>query len=218
MSGRVVFAGCGPGAADLLTLRAARAIAEADIVIWGRTLLEEAAVREHVRAGAEVIAWPPATMKEVERAYDRARDESLTVVRLKSGDPAVFGQMEPELSAVRERGLAIEVVPGVSALAAAAAALGVELTTAGTLAIVAPGEPRQVGAAALFMPGGDGAAIERALRDQGIGDADPCVIAHRVSWPGELLLACPLIELAERLDDLALGGMTLVVAGAPISR
>ena len=216
--GRVVFAGCGPGAADLLTLRAARRIAEADIVIWGRGLLEDAAVREHARADAEVIAWPPATMREVEAAYDRARDDGLTVVRLKSGDPGVFGAMEPELSAVRERGLAVEIVPGVSALGAAAAALGVELTTAGALALAAAGAPGEVGAAALFMPGDDGAATERALREQGLGDADPCVIAHRVSWPGELLIACPLGELAERLDDLALGGMTLVIGGAPISR
>ncbi|HET8953544.1 MAG TPA: SAM-dependent methyltransferase [Solirubrobacteraceae bacterium] len=218
MSGRVIFAGCGPGAADLLTLRAARAIAEADIVVWGRALLDESAVRDHARPDAEVIAWPPATMREVDAAYDRACDENLTVVRLKSGDPAVFGQMEHELSAVRERGLAVEIVPGVSALGAAAAALGVELTTAGTLAIGAADGPRQVGAAVLFMPGGDGEAAARALRAQGLGDTDPCVIAHRISWPGELVVECPLGELAERLDDLALGGMTLVLAGAPISR
>jgi precorrin-4/cobalt-precorrin-4 C11-methyltransferase len=209
--GRVVFVGCGPGAADLLTLRAARAIAAADIVIWGRSLLVREAVDAHASPGAEVIAWPPATMEDVLRAYDRARAEGLVVARLKSGDPGTFGLMDEELAAARERGLAIDIVPGVSALGAAAAALGTELTRGGPLELSRP----DGGAVtfALFMPGRD---PERELRARGLGGDTPCAILHRLSWPGELVVRCRLDALTEQLADLGLDGKTLIVAGAAL--
>jgi precorrin-4/cobalt-precorrin-4 C11-methyltransferase len=209
--GRVVFVGCGPGAPDLLTLRAADAIAAADVVIWGSSLLAREAVDRHSRAGAEIIEWPPATMRDVLAAYDRARDEGLVVARLKSGDPAVFGVMADELAAVLERGVEVEVVPGVSALGAAAALLGWELTAAGGVAVVRPGEPAR--AAVVFMAGTDPAGTQAELAEQGIGADDPCAIVHRVSWPGEVVVRCRAGEVAEQLADLGLDGLTIVLAG-----
>src|SRR5258707_3866007 len=88
--GKVFLIGGGPGAADLVTLRGARAIARSDIVIWGRPLVTEELVSEHSRPDAEIIAWPPATMAELEAAYDRAAAAGLTVARLHSGDPAAY--------------------------------------------------------------------------------------------------------------------------------
>ena len=216
MSGRLIFVGAGPGAADLLTLRAARAIASADIVIWGQGLLLREALDDHLRAGAEVIAWPPATMDDVLRAYDRARDEGLSVVRLKSGDASLFGELADELGAAAERGLAVEFVPGVSAVAAAGAALGSELTAGAGLTLrrtEAGDGPRSV---ALFMPGRDPDAAQAALLAEGLAEGDPCAIVHRVSWPGEMLVRCRVGEVAEHLSDLGLDGMTLLVAGPAV--
>lgn len=230
MSGRVIFAGGGPGAPDLLTLRAARAIAAADIVIWGRGLLMEEAVRDHARADAEVIAWPPATLGDVLAAYDRARDDGLTVVRLKSGDPSLFGELEPELSAARERGLACELVPGVSSVAAAGAALGIELTEPELPELLLIGHQGSLdsealrelagsgGTVALLMPGSRASEIEHALRDAGFPGSTPCAIAHRLSVPGEVVVTCSLTELAEQVGDLGLGGLTLFLAGRALER
>lgn len=223
-AGRVIFAGAGPGAPDLLTVRAARAIASADIVIWGRGLLMEEAIRVHARADAEVIAWPPAKLDEVLAAYDRARDEGLTVIRLKSGDPALFGELEPELGAARDRGLVCELIPGVSSVSAAAAVLEVELSgpDGEPLLIAAkdvfPGNASDGGTVALLMPGSRAGDVENALRRAGFPDATPCAVAHRVSWPGELLLTCPLSELSQRVADLGLDGLTLFLAGPAIGR
>ena len=222
--GRVVFVGGGPGAADLLTLRAASALEAADIVIWGRALLTEDAVREHVRAGAELIAWPPATLADVLAAYDRARDEGLTVVRLKSGDPTLHGELEPELSEARERGLAVELVPGVASLTAAAAALGFELSPSGRPVLVSGGRDeldrgalaelaRTGGTAAFLLPGGRAAEVQQALLEGGFDPGGPCAVAHRVSWPGEVLLRCTVARLGEEVDELGLTGLTLFVAG-----
>lgn len=79
---KVWFVGGGPGAPDLLTVRAARVMAEADIVIWGAALLTEAVVADHARAGAELMPWPPATMADIYAAYDRAKAQDLVVARL----------------------------------------------------------------------------------------------------------------------------------------
>ena len=211
MTGRVVFVGCGPGGADLLTFRAAAAIAAADVVVWGSSLLERDAVERHARPGAEIVEWPPATKDDVLRAYDRARDEGLVVARLKAGDPALFGVMAEELAAVRERGLDVEVVPGVSALGAAAALAGSELTRSGRL-VVRDAATATTGAVAVFMAA-DPQAAQRALADEGVAPDAPCVIVHRASWPGELVVRCRAAEVAEQLADLGLGGLTIVLAG-----
>lgn len=117
--GRVVLIGGGPGAPDLITVRAARILAAADVVIWGRPFAREELVLEHARPDAEIIAWPPATMADVHEAYDRARDEGLLVARLFSGDPALFSRLATDIQAIEARGLPWEVVPGVTAYAAA---------------------------------------------------------------------------------------------------
>lgn len=217
-AGRVLFVGCGPGAADLLTLRAVRALATADVVIWNAGLLDRQVLSDHMRAGAEILQWPPATQRDVERAFDRALAEDLLVVRLKGGDPTLFGALEPELSAVRERGLPCEIVPGVSAVGASAAALGHEvasggaqllLADAGSLASGLPG----AGAIAVYGANRDPRALQRALLARGLVASTPCAVAIEVSRRDEMLVSCPLGELGETIEDLGMGALTIVFAG-----
>jgi len=211
--GKVYFVGAGPGAPDLLTLRAAEAMERSDVVIWGRSLLMEDAVRRHTRPDAELITWPPATMRDVLAAYDRARDEGIVVTRLKSGDPTLFGEMAEELNAVRERGLDFEVVPGVSSPAAAAAAFRAELTPlpgSGAVRVVGGAGGRPVSGApdtlaVLLTVESAPDALDRLIAE-GIPPDTPCAVGYRVSWPDETLLECRLDELAGRLDDLGLRG------------
>lgn len=226
-AGRVYLIGGGPGAPDLLTVRGARAISRADVVIWGRTFLMEEAVTEHARPDAELVPWPPATMADILRVYDRARDENLVVARVHSGDPAIFGKLE-ELDEVRARGVPHEIVPGVTAASAAAAALGRELTTSDApraLIFAAPGreeEEQQTGPTiselarpgatmAVFMSATRPDELQRELLEGGYGPDTPCAVVHQVSWPQEVVVRCPLHGLAERLEGLDL--MTLVLVG-----
>ncbi len=227
--GKVYFVGGGPGAPDLLTLRGARAVAAADIVIWGRSFLMEEAVTEHARPEAELLPWPPATMSDILAAYDRARDEGLTVARLHSGDPAIFGKLE-EVPEAQARGLAWELVPGVSSVSAAAAALGRELTTpGGPRALILAARPRDAEAClgeglpdlaahgttmALFMAASDPEALQADLLQGGYPPDAPCAVVHRASWPEQLVLECPLNELAARIRGHELDLLTLVVVGA----
>ncbi len=123
-AGRVYFVGGGRGAADLLTLRGAPAIAAADVVVWGRSLLSEEVITAHARPTAELAPWPPLSADGLLEVYDRAREDRLTVARVYGGDPTIYGWVHEEIASVTERGLAYEVIPGVTSMAAAAAAAG----------------------------------------------------------------------------------------------
>ena len=215
-AGRVLFVGCGPGAADLLTLRAVSALQRADVVVWSPSLLDRAAVTAHARADCEIVAWPPATQRDVDAVYDRARADDLTVVRLKGGDPMLFGALEPELSAVCARGLACEVVPGISAAGAGAAALLAEIATPATPLLLADAaalpdalDPGSV--LAIHNAGRHTEALQRDLLALGLAQTTPCDVVIEVSRRGEMLVPCALHELAETLEDMGRGMLTLVL-------
>ncbi|WP_179378702.1 siroheme synthase CysG [Jannaschia marina] len=133
--GSIALVGAGPGAADLLTLRALRHLQEADMIFYDR--LVDPAVLDLARRDAERVyvgkavgacAWPQDRINDVITAAARSGQR---VVRLKSGDPAVFGRAEEELAAARAHGVPVEIVPGITAASAAAAAIGRSLTERG---------------------------------------------------------------------------------------
>src|SRR6202023_4126934 len=101
---RVWFVGAGPGAADLLTLRAARVIGQADVVIWAASLVHPD-VLGHARPGAEVVDSAQLPLEGVRPLYERARDEGLVVARIHSGDPALWGAVRAQGELCGERGL-----------------------------------------------------------------------------------------------------------------
>ncbi|MGI8944865.1 MAG: SAM-dependent methyltransferase, partial [Thermoleophilaceae bacterium] len=216
----VHFVGGGPGAPDLLTLRAAEAIAAADVVIWGRDLLMEELVTRHARPGAEIVPWPPATMADIHAVYDRAAADGLRVARLYAGDATIFARIHEELGDVADRGLPVEIVPGVSAVGAAAAALAWDLTGAREEAralVLTTREgrvPDPAATTAVFMAGREPGELQQRLLVAGYAPDTACAIAHRVSWPDEALVACPLSELAERLEEQPRGMHTLVLVGS----
>lgn len=227
----VYFVGGGPGAPDLLTIRGARTIAAADVVVWGQQLLMESAVTEHARPEAELLPWPPLSLDELKGVYDRVKAEDLVLARVQSGDATLFGTLAEEIGWARERGLAYEVVPGVSAVAATAAALGSELTSkdssqplvlgrrgpdGGLPSLPGPplAEPDGLGATlALFMAAKQPHELQEELLAGGYAPETPCAIGYRVSWPEEVLVRCRLDELGQRVSDHELGHLTLVLVG-----
>lgn len=218
---KVWFIGAGPGAPDLLTVRGARAIAEANIVIWGANLVMEDAVSETASPDAELIPWPPATMEDILAAYDRARDRELVIARLVGGDPAVYVDMSEEIERARALEIPFEIVPGVGALSAAAATLERELVTARTdqvLVIASPKadlesvlRPGVVGA--LYMGGKDGSEIQERLIGAGWVPETRCAIVNSATWPEQVVHECELGVLGETLADEALGRRTIVLVG-----
>jgi precorrin-4/cobalt-precorrin-4 C11-methyltransferase len=218
---KVWFIGAGPGAPDLLTVRGARAIAEADVVIWGANLVMEEAVTDNARADAELIPWPPATMAEILAAYDRARDEDLVIARLVGGDPAVYVDMGEEIERARDQGIPFEIVPGVGALSAAAAALGGEVVTARTersLLISSPkaaieelADPGET--VAVYMTGKESTGLQERLLAAGYPPGTPCAIVNRATWPDQAVVRCRLGELESLLGEERTRRQTLLLVG-----
>jgi precorrin-4 methylase len=207
-------------------------LAEADVVIWGAAMLAEEVVSDYARPEAELVPWPPATMSDIYTVYERANRDHLVVARLFWGDPAIFGAVRDEAQEAERRGLAFEVVPGVSALGASAAALGLELTTAPgaspPLILAAWHEDAPAGQGvhdlarhgatmALFMAGKRGEELQSELLAGGFGPATPCAVAHRISWPDELVLRCRLDRLASTLARPELERQTLVLVGPALA-
>jgi precorrin-4/cobalt-precorrin-4 C11-methyltransferase len=228
VSGRVAFVGAGPGAVDLLTLRAVRVLGEADVVVWARSLVDEG-VLAHARPGAELVASDDRTLEDVIAIYERAAAEGLRVARVHSGDPTLYGALHEQLEACRRLGLEVEIVPGVSSLAGAAAALGQELTVpdvAQTLILtrratrttMPPNEEltelaRHGATMVLFLSVRRPRELQAELLEGGYAPATPCAVVYRATWPDEIVLRCPLSELAARIREARITTQALVIAG-----
>ena len=231
MTGRVVFVGAGPGAADLITLRGQRIIDTADVVIWASSL-----VHRDVVAGArgELVDSAVLTTEEVAAYYERAAAEGLTVARVHSGDPAIYGAISEQIALCRSLGLATEVVPGVSSFTTLAAAVQRELTVAEVAQSIVltrleggktPMPPREKvrefarhgTTMALFLSAARGKQLQDELLAGGYDAQTPCVVGFQVSWPDELIVECPLDALAATLREHKLNRHTLVLVGPALA-
>ena len=127
---QVYFVGAGPGAADLITVRGAKLIADADIVIYAGSLVNPDLL-SYAREGAEIHNSAYMTLGEVLDVMKDAAAENKTVVRLHTGDPSLYGAVREQMDALDELGITYESCPGVSAAFGAAAAMDLEYTLPG---------------------------------------------------------------------------------------
>lgn len=233
MSGKVIFVGAGPGAADLITVRGARAIAEADIIIWASSLVHPGIVAG-AKEGAELIDSASASLEDIEPIYRRARDEGLTVARVHTGDPAIYGATAEQRDLIGELGLDFESIPGVSAFSAAAARMEVEITrpeVSQSLILTrleggrTPMPPRETvrGFAAhgttmaLYLSAARNKVLQEELLAGGYPPETPCIIGYQVSWPDELMLRCRLDELSTTMREHKLWKHTVVLVGPALA-
>ncbi|WP_328534277.1 precorrin-4 C(11)-methyltransferase [Micromonospora zamorensis] len=231
--GKVWFVGAGPGAADLLTVRAARVIAEADIVIWAASLVH-ADVLDHARPGAEVIDSSQLPIEGVLPLYQRAAEQGLTVARIHSGDPALWGAVQEQLELCSALGLAVEIVPGVSSFTAVAAIVGRELTVPevaqsviltrleGGKTPMPPGErvrdfARHGTTMALFLSAARSGQVQAELLAGGYPEDTPAVVAYQATWPDELVVRCTVGTLEATVKQHKLWKHTLFLVGPALA-
>lgn len=228
MTGRVSFVGAGPGAPDLLTLRAVDVLRRADVIVWARSLVD-AAILDHARPDAELIASDDRTHEDVIEVYARASRASLHVARVHSGDPTVYGALHEQLAACRALALDVEIVPGVSSVGAAAAALGQELTIPDvsqtliytrrpTRTTMPPNEQlvelaRHGTTLVLFLSVRRPRELQADLLEGGYAPDTPCAVVYRASWPDEIVVRCPLHDLAAQIKAYKITTQALVLVG-----
>ncbi len=226
--GKVWFIGAGPGAPDLLTLRGARLIGEADIVVWARSLVHEG-VLKYARAGAEIFESTTIPLEGVRGLYERAVNEGLSVARVHSGDPSIYGAVMEQIEVCEEVDLDWEIVPGVSSLGAAAAAIGRELTVPEVSQSViltrrASRTPMPEGediesfakhgtTMAVFLSAAKPRALQEELLSGGYAPETPCAVVYRASWPDEEVVECRLRDLADRIREAGFTRQALILVG-----
>lgn len=220
MTGFVTFVSAGPGDPDLLTVKAARAIAEADAILFDD--LSSGPILVLARPGADLVGVGKRAGRASPKQDHVSRllvDYALTgasVVRLKSGDSGIFGRLEEELTAVRAAGIGCEIIPGVTSASAAAAAAGIPLTrraqaqrvqfitaadTSGNLPpglnIAALADPQAT--TVVFMGKRTFPALAAALIARGLPPDTPALLAEAVSTPDQTLHRTTIAALAATL-------------------
>ncbi len=232
--GSIALVGAGPGAADLLTLRAAARLRTADVIFYDRLVDPEVLAMagpttELVFVGKEVGAhsWP---QEQINAVIVAAALRGQKVVRLKSGDPGIFGRAAEELEAARMHGIEVEIVPGVTAAMAAAAHAGMPLTTRGETdaLVLATGHAREGDpmpdcarhakpgvTLALYMAVGQSARITTSLLETGMPEDAPLTIAVEVSKPGERMITGRLVDLPALLVQHKVKGCAAIIASWP---
>ena len=224
--GRVVFIGAGPGAADLITLRGAQRLRQADVVLFDA--LTDPALRDLAPNARWVDVGKRGFCDSTGQAtidallVRLARQHSL-VVRLKGGDPSIFGRLEEEIHALAAAGIDCEVVPGVTAALAAAAdtrrpltrrgqGRSVSLTTAMTLQR-ALSAGRHADTEVFYMAGRQLGKLGRVLRAAGWPDSTLVCVVSRAGWPDSVASDHALADLAAAAV-LHAGRPTVVTGGA----
>lgn len=235
--GSLALVGAGPGARDLLTVRALQRLRQADTVFYDRLVDEEvlelappATKRVFVGKHVGAHAWPQDRINTVIVAEAL---KGRRVVRLKSGDPSIFGRAAEELAAARAAGINAEIIPGVTAACAAAAQTSLPLTERGvsdtlvlTTARCKAGDPlpdcarhAKPGTTIVFyMSVGQASRVRDGLLRLGMPPSTPVTIAVDVSKPGARTVFCNISALPETLGQHEISGCATIVITYPKNR
>ncbi len=229
MNGKVYLVGAGPGDPDLLTVKALRLLQSAEVVLHDDlvapeilALIAPTARVQNVgkRCGAKTVR-----QEEINFLLVTLAEAGFQVVRLKSGDPLIFGRTGEEMEALRRARISYEIVPGITSALGAAAAIGIPLThrrMSSTLVLTAGHRAAENISArqewsdsagstfVVYMPGRDYAEIARKLEGAGVGRETPCAIISRATTPHQRVHHTTIANLA---DSPKLAAPALVVVG-----
>lgn len=231
-AGQVTFVGAGPGDPELLTLKARKALHEADVVIHDRLItpeILELARREALIIDAGKEGFGPSTpQSDIDAMLVKHALDGHHVVRLKSGDATVFGRLDEEIEACLEADIAYSVIPGITSASAAVAAVGQSLTRRGRNASVrfitghdvkgyaeqdwrALAKPGEV--AAIYMGKKSSRFFQGRLMMHGAAPDTPVTVVENVSRPDQRVIASTLALLPDDLAESALTGPALILFG-----
>lgn len=228
----VHFIGAGPGAPDLITVRGLRLIERCPVCLYAGSLVP-AEVVAAAPTGARVIDTAPMTLDQIVDEMRTAHEAGLDVARVHSGDPSLYGAIAEQIRRLDALGIAYDITPGVPAFAAAAAALGRELTVPGVSQTVILTRTAMKSSA---MPNGENLAtlaqsgatlaihlsvrnlreIERRLIPA-YGPDCPAVVAYRVGWPDELLIRGTLETIREQVRRQKITRTALILVGRALA-
>lgn len=224
----VHFVGAGCGAADLITVRGARLLAEADVIIYAGSLVNPELLK-YARPDCETHDSAKLTLEQVLKIIQAAEARGLTTVRLHTGDPSIYGAVREQFDALAAWGIEYDVCPGVSAFCGAAASLRAEYTLPEVSQSViisrmegrtpTPERERIRALAAhgstmvLFLSTGLLEGLQAELIAGGYAPETPAAIVYKASWPDERILRCTVETLAETAASNGITRTALILVG-----
>jgi uroporphyrin-III C-methyltransferase len=225
--GEVYLVGAGPGDPDLLTVKALRLIRTAEVILHDDLVPQ--AILDYASPSAEIVnvgkrcGTKTITQDEINALMIEHARENRSVVRLKSGDPLIFGRAAEEMDALKEAGIPFQVVPGITAAFAAAAAIGCSLTDRRSASNVifstghhaqshnqSPLPELEDATRVVYMPGRDLHLLAQEWLQQGLPPDLPCAVVSHVSQPGQQVRCTTLAALGDAAPTLA---PSLLIAG-----
>lgn len=222
------FVGAGSGAPDLITVRGARLLSQADVIIYAGSLVNPALLEEK-KDGCAVYDSAHLTLEQVLSIMKDAHSEGMEVVRLHTGDPSLYGAIREQMDALDELGIPYDVTPGVSAFSGAAAALKAEYTLPGVSQSViitraegrtpVPEKERLAELAkhgttlVLFLSTGLLKTVEQELAEAGLSADTPAAIVYKATWPEEQVFRCTVSTLAETAQRNGITKTALITVG-----
>ena len=225
---KVVFVGAGPGDPELITLKAKRMIETADVVVYSGSLLNPKLL-EYAKKGAKLI---DAAKIDREKIFEILRDETKKgkfAIRLHDGDPALFSAIREQIDKLEEEDIECEVVPGISALFAAAARLNLELTLPGVTqtVIITRAELRtpvperekiaELGkhksTMAFYLSVHLTEQLVKELLAGGYTKETPVAVVYRASWNDELVITGTLEDIAKKVRAARINKTAVVIVG-----
>jgi len=223
---KVHFVGAGPGDVDLITVKGKRLLEEADLVIYAGSL-----VNRDLLSGlkAELMDSNGQSLEATTFRIMQALQKGQRVVRLHSGDPSLYGAILEQMTPLQERGVEVEIVPGVSSLFASSAALKTQLTLKGiseSLIITRPaGTTLERDELAALSRHGTTMAIFLGTDkiEEIVGTLDrpaetPVAVIYHASWPDQKILTGTLADIAEKVKAQGLHRSALIIVGDVVSR
>ncbi len=229
----VLIAGAGPGAVDLMTLRCREAIAEAEIIVYAGSLVNPE-VLAFARAECVIHDSAGMTLEEMVEIMAAGVRAGRRVLRLHTGDPAMYGAISEQINALAERDIACEIIPGVSSVFAAAARVGAELTLpevsqtviltrrAGRTPVP---ERESISALArhqatmgIFLSVAAIGELVAELTAGGYAPETPVAVVYRATWPDEKVVTGTLENIAARIEAAAIGRQAMILVGRALNR
>jgi len=228
----VYFIGAGPGAPDLITVRGQRLIARCPVCLYAGSLVP-AEIVASTPPGATVLDTAAMTLDQIIEYMVDADEKGVDVARVHSGDPSIYGAIGEQMRHLVARDIAYEVVPGVPAFAAAAAALGRELTlpdvcqtviltrTAVRASDMPPGEElatlaQSRATLAIHLSINNLVVVVRELTPH-YGPDCPAIVAHRVSWPDQQIVQGTLADIRDKVKPLGITRTALILVGQALA-
>jgi precorrin-4/cobalt-precorrin-4 C11-methyltransferase len=214
---KVYFVGAGPGDPELMTIKGRKCIERADLLLFAGSLVPKEVVNKYAKPGARVVDSASMTLDETHAMIIETIKNNGLVARVHTGDPSLYGAIREQMVLLEREAVPYEVVPGVTAAFAAAAATGISFTLperCQSLIITrmegrtkVPEQEKLEDLArhntsmAIYLSAGNSLALQDKLIDGGLAEETPVIVAYRVGWPDQIILSTRLSNLSASVNE-----------------